>query len=1180
MRVIDLILAAARRTIVFARFCVSGAVVFGVLACCVLGVIPSTAQAQVQARLQAEQIDTYARLVFKFPEIPGYQIEGSAGVLVMSFDEPIDVTVEGIEVSVPDFISVGRIDPDGRAIRFALIQPINVNTTEAGPDLYVDLLPKSWSGAPPGLPAQVIQDLARRAEEAEERARLRLLRERMRREAVDVQTRVGRLPTFTRLTFDWGDTVEAAVSREEDKIRIKFNRYGSIDFGDLNVQPTPQIAGAESELLEDGLEITLTVDPDARLRAFREDRQFVIDVSNGDFVATLPTGEALIPGTEAANPDTDIDVSSWTPQVPVTNDQTLSEAARTLSAFDADDLDTDQFVISENDVAPDDPRFAGDETLAEDAVNMEDEDGAEAEAAAAQAEDSDTVRARTELVDEQINLIFPFDAPVSSATFKRANVVWMLFDTPLAIDAQSIQRVGAGRIADVTVTSLDTVQIVRVALANAALVSSATSDNDWMVTIGDEIMAPTTPLQLVRGFREDGDHVISADLQDPGTLHRVQDPIVGDTLTIATAFGPPRGLVKRRQYVDFVALATSHGLAFAPRTQITARIVGDRVIVGRDGGLILTSGDVSLQSVNRSTSSNVAFRSNYVNFDGWRQDPGLSLLNQVGSLELAAANAPDTEVAGVRLAAARLMLANGFYPEAIGQIGLVARSDDAITRDPTFLALRGVTNVLLGRGQEARDDLNDRSLKASPDTKLWLGMVETQERNFGEAQRLFMEGEEVLSSYPENIQSLMRFAAGEAALEVGDVARASFHVEALRDLPLNDEKRGLLDVLEGRLDEANRNTQEALASYDSARKSGVRPVVAQATWRYMALANKTGQVDHDNAIEELEKLIATWRGDENELKGMLTLADVYVTANQPRRAFELLEAADFAHPESPLTRDFHDRMKNAFADLFLRGGADQMSAVRALALYYDFRTLTPIGRDGDEMIRRLADRLISVDLLDQAAELLDHQINQRLRGAARAQVAAQLALVHLINREPGKALRVIQSTRQAVLPATLRRMRTLLEAQALSATDRIDLAMERLNSLEGDDVDRLRADLLWDSAAWQEAGEELELVLGSVWNSSRALSDMQRNDVLRAAIAYSLAGDELGLDRMRRKFSEKMASSPDAASFQVVVSPVGERGGQFRQMVREIADTDTLENFLTEYRERYYPDSVPETADG
>ena len=32
--------------------------------------------------------------------------------------------------------------------------------------------------------------------------------------------------------------------------------------------------------------------------------------------------------------------------------------------------------------------------------------------------------------------------------------------------------------------------------------------------------------------------------------------------------------------------------------------------------------------------------------------------------------------------------------------------------------------------------------------------------------------------------------------------------------------------------------------------------------------------------------------------------------------------------------------------------------MQALALFYDFRELTPIGADGDEMVRRLARRLI------------------------------------------------------------------------------------------------------------------------------------------------------------------------------------------------------------------------------
>ena len=83
---------------------------------------------------------------------------------------------------------------------------------------------------------------------------------------------------------------------------------------------------------------------------------------------------------------------------------------------------------------------------------------------------------------------------------------------------------------------------------------------------------------------------------------------------------------------------------------------------------------------------------------------------------------------------------------------------------------------------------------------------------------------------------------------------------------------------------------------------------------------------------------------------------------------------------------------------------DDMQPVDALGMFYEFRELTPIGRRGDEMIRRLADRLVAVDLLDQAAELLQYQVDKRLEGAARAQVAARLAMVYLTNRKPDRAI--------------------------------------------------------------------------------------------------------------------------------------------------------------------------------
>ena len=68
-----------------------------------------------------------------------------------------------------------------------------------------------------------------------------------------------------------------------------------------------------------------------------------------------------------------------------------------------------------------------------------------------------------------------------------------------------------------------------------------------------------------------------------------------------------------------------------------------------------------------------------------------------------------------------------------------------------------------------------------------------------------------------------------------------------------------------------------------------------------------------------------------------------------------------------MTRRIQDEAAATFDSLFLAGKGDALPAIDALALFYDFRELTPIGRRGDEMIRRLADRLVSVDLLDQAA---------------------------------------------------------------------------------------------------------------------------------------------------------------------------------------------------------------------
>ena len=74
--------------------------------------------------------------------------------------------------------------------------------------------------------------------------------------------------------------------------------------------------------------------------------------------------------------------------------------------------------------------------------------------------------------------------------------------------------------------------------------------------------------------------------------------------------------------------------------------------------------------------------------------------------------------------------------------------------------------------------------------------------------------------------------------------------------------------------------------------------------------------------------------------------------------------------DSPLVRDVHDMAQTLFEDLYLGERSSKLSGVEALALYFDFKEFAPLGRRGDEIVRRLSDRLVELDLLDSAGELL------------------------------------------------------------------------------------------------------------------------------------------------------------------------------------------------------------------
>src|ERR1700716_130480 len=101
----------------------------------------------------------YARLMLMLDEGVKSEVTTAGFIIVIRFKLPVDIPVDKLSDAVPDYVGSVRRDPDGAAIRLSLSRRVTINTMTAGERIFVDLLPDTWSGQPPALPAEGSREL-------------------------------------------------------------------------------------------------------------------------------------------------------------------------------------------------------------------------------------------------------------------------------------------------------------------------------------------------------------------------------------------------------------------------------------------------------------------------------------------------------------------------------------------------------------------------------------------------------------------------------------------------------------------------------------------------------------------------------------------------------------------------------------------------------------------------------------------------------------------------------------------------------------------------------------------------------------------------------------------------------------------------------------------------------------
>jgi hypothetical protein len=771
-------------------------------------------------------------------------------------------------------------------------------------------------------------------------------------------------------------------------------------------------------------------------------------------------------------------------------------------------------------------------------------------------------------------------SPARAAAFRRGEAIWLLFDATGRVDMSSVARAGR-RHEDIEIVQGEGVLGLRIAAQADVQVAAAANDASWTFTLGPRADAGT-PATLTREITPDGGGRLTARFGREGVVRYMRDPEVGDRIAVALLGGAPRGIDARRATVEAAVLPSAHGGVVEMRADgVTVAFNGGDLVVSRDDGL-LASG-VQAQAADEMNAAMLEAAMDGDGASNAASQAGMDLAqvrDRIDVLVRAAANEGVGEGAPVaaRIELARFLLQNDLAAEALGALRIVAiNQGELVELDPEYRLMRGAANVMMGRSAASDADLSSTTLASNPSAALWRGYAASLRKDWPAARRELERGAGALEEHPPAWRARFQLALARAAFELNDHAAAEIAARAAMGHARDASMRLQARLIEARVMGARGQTEQALTVFDELSRVRDEEVGVAAAVEAIRLRRQSGLMRAVDAVEPLEALRFRWRGDATELAIVGMLGEAYSELGRWREALATMRIAADRFPSDPAARQLRADMTTLFERLFLDGEADRLEPIQALGLFYEFSDLTPVGPNGDRIVRLLAGRLVHVDLLEQAAQLLQYQVDERLMGLSKAQVAADLAAIYLMDQKPDQALVALSTSRVANMPANLLGDRRILEARALLDLGRLDSAAELVERDRSEDAQRVRAEAAWRARDWERASVELRTLLG-MRNRAQPLEAHGREAVLRTAVALTLANNNDGVRALYREYAGDMANTPEADAFEVVASGVHAEGSAIRDVARAVARTDLMGRFLQRLRARMTEEAAQSAA--
>ncbi|MBT4888359.1 MAG: hypothetical protein HON65_02245 [Rhodospirillales bacterium] len=1125
-------------------------------------VLVSIAQAEsvrIRAASSEENGQKIGRMVFGWDIPVSYKAAIKGNTLSVSFSSVIDADISTIRRGLSAFVTNVQRGDDDRRVDLQLSGEFKLAHYPTGTSIVIELIDK----APQQQSASVQQ--------AEPKVETRVETQTDKKiedpgNLSEIKVRTGRHSDKLRIVFDWPSKVAYRFERNNDVIRIVFDSPVRIKSASLSRAAPTLIGAARSDVTSSQTIISLAVARGAKAKNFYAGSKIVLDLffpGDGSVARkNLPEpkldqetvqlqlqSQPQTKTTEATKTEVKT-VSSEIPSV-----ETSNVAKSTNTTAESDNSPTSLTTDTAVDVSA--TNVKGDAAGNEVPYNPNERYTGESSSGA-------------DVIDDGFAFRFDWDEPTGAAIFRRGGALWVVFDNPGDVNIKGMRDIAGKSVVDLVQLDHPEAVILRAITAPGINPLPRKDGLTWILEFRKQSLTTQTPIESLAQPESPLGARVFLPVAEPRAAVAITDPEIGDNFIVVPVVPLGYGVNHFYIYPQLRIRPSSQGIIIEPVIDtLQVRPIRDGVSIASTE--IMHISPVSEEDIARARSDSSRPLSRIVDFG-----PVQGLMRQFYSVDrqdfehaIISTENQDERIVN-RLDYVRFLIAHGYGPEAFAALEVAAAIDQPITELASYYVYRGIANWMLRRYEKASEDLKSELLDKNDEGDFWRAIAVFSDGNRDdETIRAIRSTSKIPSTYPPELQSALTLKTIEASLAVEDIAHAREQIELLSAQQMIPKYQSELMLLSSRMNEMDGNVESAISNLEAVIAAEYEPTMVRGELLRIKLMLKLGRITPGSALVDLEGLRYAWRGGDFEFNLLRELGGVYILAGGYRQGLETLRQAASYFRNKEEAFEVTQQMSDVFSELFLEGKADEMLPISAIALYEEFKVLTPAGSLGDDMIRKLADRLVGVDLLDEAAVLLDSQIRHRLKGAEKARVGARLAVVKVLSKEYDMALDALDISQESDLPEQLEIQRRHLRARGLAGLGDDVSALLLLEDDESRAAEQLRVDIYRMTDDWSKASKSLGKIVNMTGaKPSQPLTEEQASYILSHAIALTLGNNDRGLSRLRKNYNEAMRETNLYDAFRLIATP--EQFGliNYSAISEKVKVVERFQSFMANYKDR------------